>query len=601
MRDVTDTLGDELEPARALLHPTWLAALILLVVNDHVLKPTGWAPVVTGKLSDVAGLIVAPVLLAVILRCRTSRAVWGAGAIVAVVFSAINLSASAASAWSHVPGLLGFRWETTVDPTDLLALPAIPLGLRIFERRMRRQAGGWQRGLAAWLAVGGAVACLASSPPQREDPPPRRPEPFRARVALLNETHELQVVRVRRLKPGVELDCDRVAEAPELHLTDEVFAEPVRWELLSSQQIGLGVPRNEAEVPPLSEQGCRAVRIASEVAPDVVVFWSGELQPRAIRPNPEGDKGELARGPTVVMTADYSEVAPDQVGDFGERPCPSDRTCTREERRRAAAIPEGAEYGWDARRARDLVHELPDRNERERRRSPASCRQPVRRAPFTWDAVPTRWRQVRKLQFGPDGCHTLSTVLPDHPGREGGPGFNRPDESTICAPRTMLEILQPRQGRTVFVRAREVTAEASGAGGLKFDIRVLDTDGDLVNEGDVYLLRGAQLPDRLGVGLAYDPAPGCGPSLSDCGRSDLAARVRTAAKGRRLVLGEAIEIDAPGSPTRRLYLNRALYRVVSGPEGCERRDSVSEVSRGSTGPFVEVAATVGFGDSDAGD
>jgi hypothetical protein len=46
----------------ALLHPVTCGALALWAVNDHVLK--GWANgAVTGKLSDVAALVVCPVVL----------------------------------------------------------------------------------------------------------------------------------------------------------------------------------------------------------------------------------------------------------------------------------------------------------------------------------------------------------------------------------------------------------------------------------------------------------------------------------------------------------------------------------------------------------
>ena len=70
-----DPRRDELAPARALLTPTWVAALALLVANDHWLKGSGMLPgVVTGKLSDFAGMIVAPVLLAALLRVRSKRA-----------------------------------------------------------------------------------------------------------------------------------------------------------------------------------------------------------------------------------------------------------------------------------------------------------------------------------------------------------------------------------------------------------------------------------------------------------------------------------------------------------------------------------------------
>src|SRR5690606_32162865 len=58
----------------SLLHPLFGAALLVLVVNDHVLKGAGaLPPLVTGKLSDVAGLLVAPAVLAWIARARTER------------------------------------------------------------------------------------------------------------------------------------------------------------------------------------------------------------------------------------------------------------------------------------------------------------------------------------------------------------------------------------------------------------------------------------------------------------------------------------------------------------------------------------------------
>ena len=57
---------------RWLGHPATVIALLVLVVNDHVLKAAypGW---VTGKLSDAAGLVLAPPLLAAVLGLRGRR------------------------------------------------------------------------------------------------------------------------------------------------------------------------------------------------------------------------------------------------------------------------------------------------------------------------------------------------------------------------------------------------------------------------------------------------------------------------------------------------------------------------------------------------
>jgi hypothetical protein len=50
-------------PLGEALHPVALAAVVLLLLNDWVLKPRFRGSFVTGKLSDVAGLVFAPVML----------------------------------------------------------------------------------------------------------------------------------------------------------------------------------------------------------------------------------------------------------------------------------------------------------------------------------------------------------------------------------------------------------------------------------------------------------------------------------------------------------------------------------------------------------
>jgi hypothetical protein len=54
-------------PLGEALHPVALAAVVVLVVNDWVLKPRFRGSFVTGKLSDLAGLIFAPVLLSALI------------------------------------------------------------------------------------------------------------------------------------------------------------------------------------------------------------------------------------------------------------------------------------------------------------------------------------------------------------------------------------------------------------------------------------------------------------------------------------------------------------------------------------------------------
>src|SRR5262245_52649713 len=122
-----------------LAHPVTVAAVIALLVNDHVLK-AHWPGPVTGKLSDVAGMLVAPPLIALGLvlagvRGRTSAVVGlvTTGALFTLIKSSGYAAQLAESAWSAVAG----PSRVVVDPTDLLALPALALAWSL----ARRSAG----------------------------------------------------------------------------------------------------------------------------------------------------------------------------------------------------------------------------------------------------------------------------------------------------------------------------------------------------------------------------------------------------------------------------------------------------------------------------
>lgn len=143
----------------ALLHPVTLAALALWAVNDHLLK--GWGPaLLTGKLSDVAGLVVCPsVLLGILewgapgwLRRQPRAALAACCAAIGALLAGLELSPAVELAYQHTLGSAQFiarsllaelsggpapRYllvHTTPDLTDLLTLPALAvpawLGMR---------------------------------------------------------------------------------------------------------------------------------------------------------------------------------------------------------------------------------------------------------------------------------------------------------------------------------------------------------------------------------------------------------------------------------------------------------------------------------------
>jgi hypothetical protein len=93
---------------------------VLLIVNDWLLKPR-WPGAITGKLSDLAGLIFAPVVLSAAIGLVTRRALTRTRLLACIaatgaVFAALKLAPS-----SLALGPLHF----VADRTDLLCLPAL--------------------------------------------------------------------------------------------------------------------------------------------------------------------------------------------------------------------------------------------------------------------------------------------------------------------------------------------------------------------------------------------------------------------------------------------------------------------------------------------
>ena len=143
--------------------PAFISALAILLLNDHYLKATNpsW---VTGKLSDLAGLVVAPIALVStieILRSfvgrqpferlramtATSLVVGGLFALVQIVPLATRMYAAAAGATSHIAlNAVGRSAGSgpaavTADLTDLLTLPALAVPILL----VLRPGFAWQR------------------------------------------------------------------------------------------------------------------------------------------------------------------------------------------------------------------------------------------------------------------------------------------------------------------------------------------------------------------------------------------------------------------------------------------------------------------------
>ncbi len=103
------------------LHPVALTGLVVLLLNDHVLKAA--APgFVTGKLSDLAGMAFFPFLLlaardVLLRRPPTARSAWVAAVVTASTFTAVKLSDPARDVYATVVGRLRYPADALLTGT----------------------------------------------------------------------------------------------------------------------------------------------------------------------------------------------------------------------------------------------------------------------------------------------------------------------------------------------------------------------------------------------------------------------------------------------------------------------------------------------------
>lgn len=185
-------------------HPLWWAALALLIVNDRFLKGGGLAPGwLTGKLSDFAFLLVAPVLGGALLPMALPRRRSIAVAVVSGLFVAAKISPAVSAALVATLARLGLSWRLWPDPTDLVALAVLPLTVRLMRARPSAAPGLARRCRERAAVVLGAAGCLATSAP-----PSYSHQPF-----LLNATPTPATVTVTWLLRAVS--CPNPSEAPQ--------------------------------------------------------------------------------------------------------------------------------------------------------------------------------------------------------------------------------------------------------------------------------------------------------------------------------------------------------------------------------------------------
>jgi hypothetical protein len=375
---------DELRPARALLTPTWIAALALLVANDHWLKGAGLVPeLLTGKLSDFAGMLVAPVLLAALLQVRSRRALLACHLAVAAVFTGIQLSPAFAASWSAVMGLVGHPWAITCDPWDLVALPFLLLSWKLLVPAMDPELPALiplQRSAVAGLSVFGLWSTVATSD-TGVDFDDEWYEDVYGHV-YLNNANEFEIsLHIRELRDDIEVDCAKLATDPGRLLDDAAFGEAEHWLLPARTNVAI-------EFDP--GHGCGAAWIAGEgIEPQIVFIGQLASYPAAWWPGQSFDPTTLGR---AGMAIEFD-------GSTGR----------------------GEWLGGD-----DLRH-TPRSDAPEQ---PESCEPAPAEARLDWSqSIPGRDARVLAIEAGPDGCFELELQEVILTGDQG-----EPYPFYLCAP-----------------------------------------------------------------------------------------------------------------------------------------------------------------------
>ncbi len=503
----------ELAPARALLTPTWIAALALLVANDHWLKGSGLVPgVLTGKLSDFAGMIVAPVLLASLLGVRSRRALALCHVAVGVVFAGIQLSPAFAAQWSALMGLVGHPWAITCDPTDLIALPFLLVSWALLVPAMdpsRPALVPLQRTAVAALSVFGLWSTVATSDDSGIDPTGEWFFDVFGNV-YVNNANDFEVsLFIRELRDDVDIDCNEVSLDPGRLLSDAAFGEAEHWLLPARTNVGIEFD---------SSANCGAALVAGEGIPPQIVFVNRTTYSPRWFPGQTFDPDDLELAGLGVV-----------FGDNG-----------------------GAWVG------NDMIRFTPREDAPEQ---PEECEAPELESRIDWtDSVPSIPVELLDSNAGPDGCYELLIQRLE----AGGGNFGSPLPFYLCAPTLPFAVGE-----------RLAMQEFSGVDGerrLILDLLNVDTLAPAVDDlgapvRRVQYIRGANnaaaLVSDIGRSVSSLSSASC-PWLVEEGCATVERPTELAYDGGFFEVGVPVELgDESGVPTlRTVVLAYARERAV---------------------------------------
>lgn len=175
-------------------------------------------------------------------------------------------------------------------------------------------------------------------------------------LMVANLTGELRMVRMRQLRPTVQVDCEAIATAPTQALRPAHFAPATTWQLPSGRAVA---------VTRRAQGACSAVLIEGTGLPRRLLFWQHTLLP------------------TTVMPSVAQQV-------------PAARAV------RILAVEGQATWGEHAVRFGDLKRFDPV--------APKGCALPAGEQDLSWSALPGGSQTLVDVVTAPDGCSALDLL-----------------------------------------------------------------------------------------------------------------------------------------------------------------------------------------------
>ncbi|MGW2398589.1 hypothetical protein ACWCYY_18750 [Kitasatospora sp. NPDC001664] len=149
-------------------HPGTVLAVLVLLLNDHLWKRS-WPGPVTGKVSDVAWMLVAPPVVALLLTpALRLRGHWPAVlglAVTAVSFAVAKSGPAGGELASGVWSSGGVPSRIVGDPTDLMALPALVASWWLWRRGRELRRAPY----VGLVVVPVAVAAMVATGERRQE------------------------------------------------------------------------------------------------------------------------------------------------------------------------------------------------------------------------------------------------------------------------------------------------------------------------------------------------------------------------------------------------------------------------------------------------